>query len=187
MKEESGELFRILRSVFRATREAEYAEKISLDVSTLEPQVACPHSPDNVKPLSQVLGRQVHVATVASCSNGRLEDLHVAARILKGRRVHPDVRMIVSPASQRIYAEAVQDGTISSLLASGVVVGHSTCGPCYGGQLSGLGDGEVLIGSIPRNLQGRLGSPQSEIYSANPAVVAASAIEGVISDPKEFL
>jgi 3-isopropylmalate/(R)-2-methylmalate dehydratase large subunit len=176
-----------LESDLQSDRGATYGEEISMDVSMLEPQVACPHSPDNVKPLSQVLGRKIDVATVASCSNGRLEDLHVAATILNGRNVHRDVRMIVSPASQKIYAEAVRDGTISTLVSAGVVVGHPTCGPCYGGQLSGLGDGEVLIGSIPRNLQGRLGSPKSEIYSANPAVVAASAIRGVISDPREFL
>ena len=176
-----------IESDLQSDRGAAYGEEISLDVSGLEPQVACPHSPDNVKALSQVLGRKIDVATVASCSNGRLEDLHVAATILKGRNVHRDVRMIVSPASQKIYAEAVRDGTIGTLVGAGVVVGHPTCGPCYGGQLSGLGDGEVLIGSIPRNLQGRLGSPKSEIYSANPAVVAASAIRGVISDPREFL
>ncbi len=176
-----------LEADLQSDRRAGYAEEISFDVARLEPQVACPHSPDNVKPLSQVLGRKIHVATVASCSNGRLEDLHVAASILNGRKVHPDVRMIVSPASQKIYAEAARDGTISTLVSAGVVLGHPTCGPCYGGQLSGLGDGEVLIGSIPRNLQGRQGSPKAEIYSANPAVVAASAIEGVISDPREFL
>jgi 3-isopropylmalate/(R)-2-methylmalate dehydratase large subunit len=95
--------------------------------------------------------------------------------------------MIVSPASQKIYGEALEDGTFSTLLKAGVVIGHSTCGPCSGSQLVVLGDGEVLIGSVPRNMQGRLGSMKSEIYSANPAVVAASAIKGVIADPKEYL
>ena len=95
--------------------------------------------------------------------------------------------MIVSPASQKIYGEALEDGTLSTLLKAGVLIGHSTCGPCNGGQLVVLGDGEVLIGSVPRNMRGRLGSLNSEIYTANPAVVAASAIRGVISDPKEFL
>jgi 3-isopropylmalate/(R)-2-methylmalate dehydratase large subunit len=166
---------------------AEYVERITLDISSLEPQVACPHSPDNVVPLSKVMGTKISVATVASCSNGRLEDLHVAAQILKGRKIHSDVRMIVSPASQKIYGDALEDGTLSTLLKAGVLIGHSTCGPCNGGQLVLLGDGEVLIGSIPRNMRGRLGSKSSEIYTANPAVVAASAIRGVISDPKEFL
>jgi len=171
---------------FQSDPQAEYADTISLDASTFEPQVACPHSPDNVKPLSQVLGTKIHVATISSCSGGRLEDLHVAAQILKGRKVHPDVRMIVSPASQKIYQEAVEDGTFSTLLKSGVLIGHATCGPCHGGQLVVLGEGEVCIGSVPRNMQGRMGSPKAEIYSANPAVVAASAIKGVIADPREF-
>jgi 3-isopropylmalate dehydratase large subunit len=167
--------------------DAEYVEKITLDISNMEPQVACPHSPDNVVPLSKIVGTKISVATVSSCSNGRLEDLHVAAQILKDRKVHPEVRMIVSPASQKIYGEALEDGTLSTLLKAGVLIGHSTCGPCNGGQLVVLGDGEVLIGSVPRNMRGRLGSLNSEIYTANPAVVAASAIRGVISDPKEFL
>ena len=111
----------------------------------------------------------------------------MAAQILKGRKVHPDVRMIVSPASQKIYQEAMEDGTFSILLKSGVLIGHATCGPCHGGQLVILGEGEVCIGAVPRNMQGRMGSPQADIYSANPAVVAASAIKGVIADPREFL
>jgi len=173
--------------LFQSDPEAQYAETLSLDVSQFEPQVACPHSPDNVKPLSKVLGTQINVATVSSCSGGRLEDLHVAARVLKGRKVHPDVRMIVSPASQRIYREAMEDGTFSILLDAGVLVGHATCGPCHGGQLVILGDEEVCIGAVPRNMQGRMGSPKADIYSANPAVVAASAIRGAIADPREFL
>lgn len=173
--------------IFQSDPDSQYAEKITLDVSSMEPQVACPHAPDNVKPLSQVLGTKINVATISSCSSGRLEDFHMAARILKGRKVHSDVRMIVSPASQRIYAQALEDGTFSALIKAGVVIGHSTCGPCHGNQLVCLGDGEVCIGSVPRNMQGRLGSPNSEVYSANPAVVAASAIKGAIADPKEFL
>jgi len=172
---------------YQSDPDAEYADHITLDVTNLEPQVACPHSPDNVKPLSQLLGTKIHVATIATCANGRLEDLHAAAQILKGRKIHPDVRMIVSPASQKIYRQALQDGTFNTLSKSGVVIGHSSCGPCTGGQLVVLGDQEVCIASVPRNFQGRMGSNQSEIYSANPAVVAASAIRGVISDPKEFL
>jgi 3-isopropylmalate/(R)-2-methylmalate dehydratase large subunit len=172
---------------FQSDPQAKYADTISLDASAFEPQVACPHSPDNVKPLSQVLGTKVHVATVSSCSGGRLEDLHVAAQILKGRKVHPDVRMIVSPASQKIYQQAMEDGTFNILIKAGVLIGHPTCGPCHGAQLVILGDGEVCIGSVPRNMQGRMGSPKAEIYSANPAVVAASAIKGAIADPREFL
>ena len=172
---------------FQSDPDAEYADTIRLEVSRFEPQVACPHSPDNVKPLSQVLGTKINIATVSSCSGGRLEDLRVAAHILKGRKVHPEVRMVVAPASQKIYQEAMKDGTFSTLLEAGVLIGHATCGPCHGGQLVVLGKGDVCIGSLPRNMQGRMGSPESEIYSANPAVVAASAIKGVIADPREFL
>jgi 3-isopropylmalate/(R)-2-methylmalate dehydratase large subunit len=172
---------------FQSDPQAEYVDTIKLEVSKFEPQVACPHSPDNVKPLSQVLGTKIHVATVASCSGGRLEDLHAAARILEGRKVHPDVRMIVSPVSQKVYQEAMEDGTFSTFIKAGALVAHATCGPCIGIQLVLLGDGEVCIGSVPRNMQGRMGSPKSEIYSANPAVVAASAIKGAIADPREFL
>lgn len=172
---------------FQSDPDAEYGERIDLDVSRLQPQVACPHSPDNVKGLAELLGTRIDVATIATCSNGRLEDLRVAARILAGRKIHPDVRMIVSPASQRIYAEALQDGTFSALAKAGVMIGHSTCGPCWGAQLVVLGDGEVCIGTGPRNMRGRMGSRSAEIYSANPAVVAASAIRGSIADPREFL
>jgi 3-isopropylmalate/(R)-2-methylmalate dehydratase large subunit len=173
--------------VFQTDPDAEYTEKIALDVSAFEPQVACPHSPDNVKPLSQVLGKKIHVATIASCSSGRLEDLHVAAQILKGRKVDPDVRMIISPASQTVFRQAMEDGTFGILMEAGVLIAHSTCGPCHGGELVILGEGEVCVGSLPRNMQGRLGSPKSEVYLANPAVVAASAIKGAIADPREFL
>lgn len=172
---------------FQSDPDAEYFDHITFNVADLEPQVACPHSPDNVKPLSEVLGKEVSVATIASCSNGRVEDFHIAAKILKGRKIHPGVRMIVAPASQKIFAQLMADRTLSTLLESGVLIGPSTCGPCHGGQLVILGDGEACIGSLPRNMQGRLGSPKSDVYLANPAVVAASAIKGVISDPKEFL
>jgi 3-isopropylmalate/(R)-2-methylmalate dehydratase large subunit len=173
--------------LFQSDPDAEYVDTMRLEVSRFEPKVACPHSPDNVKPLSQVLGTKINIATVSSCSGGRLEDLRIAAQILKGRKLHPDVRMVVAPASQKIYQEAMKDGTFSILLDAGVLVGHATCGPCHGGQLVVLGKGDVCIGSLPRNMRGRMGSPESEIYSANPAVVAASAIKGVIADPREFL
>ncbi len=167
--------------------DAVYADRITLDVSSLEPHVACPHTPDNVKPLSQLLGTKIQVATVSTCANGRLEDLHMAAEILKGRKVHPEVRMVVSPASQKIYGEALDDGTFSTLQKAGVVIGHASCGPCNGSQLVVLGDDEVCIGTVPRNFIGRLGSKKSYVYSANAAVVAASAIKGSIADPREFL
>jgi len=173
--------------LFQSDTDAGYADQMTLDVSDMEPQVACPHSPDHVKPLSHIRGAKINVATIASCSNGRLEDLHAAAQILKGRKIHPDVRMIVSPASQRIYGQAMEDGTFDVFLKAGVLISHSTCGPCLGVQGVVLGDGDVCIGTLPRNMKGRLGSPKAEIYLANPAVVAASAIKGEIADPGEFL
>jgi len=173
--------------LFQSDTDAGYADQMTLDVSGMEPQVACPHSPDHVKPLSHMIGAKINVATIASCSNGRLEDLHAAAQILRGRKVHPDVRMIVSPASQRIYGQAMEDGTFDVFLKAGVLISHSTCGPCLGVQGVVLGDGDVCIGTLPRNMKGRLGSPNAEIYLANPAVVAASAIKGEIADPGEFL
>jgi homoaconitase/3-isopropylmalate dehydratase large subunit len=173
--------------IFQSDAEAFYEEEIMVDVSGLEPQIACPHSPDNVKPISEVAGTKVNIAFLGSCTNGRLGDIRVAASIFKGRKVHPGVRMTVSPASQSIYKDALDEGLFNILCDAGVLIAPSTCGPCFGGQLVALGSGDVAITSSARNLKGRMGSPEAQIYSANPAVVAASAITGEITDPKQFL
>ncbi len=173
--------------IFQSDPDASYEETISVEVNSLVPQVACPHSPDNVKDVSEVAGTKVDLAIIGSCTNGRLGDIRTAARILKGRKVHPDVRMVVSPISQRIYKQALDEGLFSILAESGVVIGPSTCGVCHGGQLAVLGDGEVAIAATPRNMRGRMGSKDAEIYLANPAVVAASAITGKITDPKQYM
>jgi homoaconitate hydratase family protein len=172
--------------VFQSDPDASYEEVTEVDVSEMEAQIACPHSPDNVKPLSQVAGTKVNVAFIGSCTNGRLGDLRTAAQILKGRKVHPGVRLTVSPASQSIYNQAMAEGLFSTLSEAGALIAPSSCGPCFGGQLVILGEGDVAISSTARNLKGRMGSPGAEIYSANPAVVAASAIAGEIADPKQF-
>jgi 3-isopropylmalate/(R)-2-methylmalate dehydratase large subunit len=168
-----------------ATYEAEY----EFDLSDLTPMVARPGDPGNGVPVESVCSERVKVdqAFLGSCTNARLEDLEVAARILDGKKVHPDVRMLVSPSSQAVFGEALKAGYLETLLEAGALVEHSTCGPCYGGHLGVLGDGETCISSSNRNFQGRMGSPLADVWLASPATVAASAIAGEIVDPREYL
>lgn len=168
-----------------ATYEAEY----EFDLSNLTPMVARPGDPGNGVPVESVCPERVKVdqAFLGSCTNARLEDLEVAARILDGKKVHPDVRMLVSPSSQAVFGEALKAGYLETLLEAGALVEHSTCGPCYGGHLGVLGDGETCISSSNRNFQGRMGSPLADVWLASPATVAASAIAGEIVDPREYL
>ncbi len=172
---------------FRSDPGAAYSEEYKIDVSRLEPQVACPHSPDNVKPIKEVEGTKIDMAAIGSCTNARIDDLSIAARILKGRKVHPGTRMLVSPASTSIFSEALRKGIVQVLSDAGAIVANCGCGPCLGAQLAVLAPGEVCITSTPRNMEGRMGSPKAQIYSANPATVAASAVEGAITDPRKFL
>jgi 3-isopropylmalate/(R)-2-methylmalate dehydratase large subunit len=137
--------------------------------------------------VAQESGIRVDQAFLGSCTNARLEDLEVAARVMKGRQVAPGVRMLVSPASQEVYRDALKAGWLEVLADAGCLVEHSTCGPCFGGHLGVLGDGEVCISSSNRNFQGRMGSAKAQVYLASPATVAASAITGQITDPREFL
>ena len=169
--------------------DATYAEEITVDVTGLPPQVACPHDPGNVKPVTELEPERIKVdqAFIGSCTNARLEDFQMAARILKGRKVHPDVRLIASPASQNVWNECLREGIWEVFSEAGALVAHSTCGPCYGGHMGVLGDGEVSIASSNRNFQGRQGSPNAFVYLANPATVAASAVLGYIADPRQFL
>lgn len=172
-----------------ADPDAEYAAVYEFDLTNLEPMVAFPHDPGNTHPVSEAKLQHIKIdqAFLGSCTNARQEDLEVAARILKGRQVHPEVRMLVSPASQQVYRDALKAGWLEILADAGCVVEHSTCGPCYGGHLGVLGDGEVCISSSNRNFQGRMGSPQAQVYLASPATVAASAIAGEITDPRDYL
>ena len=169
--------------------DAQYAERLTLDVTGLEPQVACPHDPSNVKPISEVEAEKIKVdqALIGSCTNARMEDFRAAAKILKGREVHPEVRLLCSPASQAIWRECLKEGLWEVFADAGANIEHSTCGPCFGGHMGVLGDGEVSISSTNRNFAGRQGSPDSFVYLSNPAVVAASAVTGYITDPRKFL
>lgn len=172
-----------------ADPDAAYESTYRFDLSDLEPMVAFPNDPGNVHPVTEAQDQHIRVDQVflGSCTNARQEDLEVAARIMKGRRVHPGVRMLVSPASQEVYRDALKAGWLEIFADAGCVVEHSTCGPCFGGHLGVLGDGEVCISSSNRNFQGRMGSPLSSVYLASPATVAAAAVAGEIVDPRQFL
>jgi len=165
--------------------DAEYAAEVALDVAALEPQIALPGSPANVVPLSEVAGQPVQQAFLGTCTNGRLEDLRVAADVLRGRRVR--VRLIVIPASAAVFEAAATDGTLAALVAAGAAIGTPGCGPCMGNHLGIPAPDEATISSANRNFRGRMGTPDAPIYLANPWVVAASAAAGQIADPREFL
>ncbi len=164
-------------------KDASYERTITIDVSKLEPQIACPHTVDNVKPLRMVKGTKIHQVVIGSCTNGRLEDLEAAAKILKGKKVAAGTRMLVFPASARIYAQALAKGFVGDFMKSGAVVMNPGCGPCLGVHEGALGDGEIALSTTNRNFKGRMGNPNSEVFLCSPAVAAASAITGVITDP----
>ena len=166
---------------------ATYEEELSFDAAGLEPQVACPHSVDSVKPVAKLGSVKIDQAFIGSCTNGRLEDLRVVAGILKGRKVKTGVRLIVIPASQEIYKVAVKEGLVGIFVEAGAYVGGPTCGPCMGSHMGILADGEVCISSTNRNFMGRMGNPKAEVYLASPATVATSALEGWITSPEEVL
>ncbi len=169
----------------KADPDATYEKIYEIDVSKLEPQVAMPHNIDNVKPVSEIKDLKIDQAFIGSCTNSRLEDLAVAAEIIKGKQVHPDVRLIVLPASAEVYAEALKLGYIDIFVNAGALMGTPGCGPCCGTHLGILAGGERCIGTHNRNFKGRMGSNDSEVYLGSPATVAASAIAGRIADPRE--
>jgi len=172
--------------VYEPDEDAEYSQVIEYDVSRLEPQVALPHSPANTRPVSQVGDIEINQAVIGSCTNGRLEDLQIAARILKGKKVHPGVRCIIIPGSQQVYLDALTEGLIKIFITAGAAVSTPTCGPCLGGHMGVLAAGERCISTTNRNFVGRMGSPRSEVYLSNPAVAAASAVAGRIANPDEI-
>ena len=165
--------------------DASYEQVIEIKVSKLEPQVACPHTVDNVKPVGEVLGRKINQVVIGSCTNGRLDDLAIAAKILKGHKVAAQTRMLIFPASAKIYRQALGKGYLGEFMKAGAVVMNSGCGPCLGVHEGALGDGEVALSTTNRNFKGRMGNPNSEVYLCSPAVAAASAITGVITDPRK--
>jgi len=172
--------------VYEPDSDAEYARVIEYNAEAIEPQVALPHSPANSKPISKLKNIKINQAVIGSCTNGRLEDLRLAAQILRGNKVHKGVRCIVIPGSQQVYLDALVEGLIETFIRAGAVVSTPTCGPCLGGHMGVLADGEKCVSTTNRNFVGRMGSPKSEVYLANPAVAAASAVAGKIASPDEL-
>jgi len=165
--------------------DAVYERVVEININTLTPQIACPHMVDNVKPIAEVVGTKVHQIVIGSCTNGRLDDLAMAADILRGKKVAQDVRMLVFPASGRIFGQALDLGYVHDLMKAGAVVMNSGCGPCLGVHEGALGDDETALSTTNRNFKGRMGNPKSGVYLCSPAVAAASAITGVITDPRQ--
>lgn len=170
-----------------ADHDAVYAQVLEYDVAKLEPQVARPHRVDNVAPVSSEAGKTIHQAVIGTCTNGRLEDLRIASGILGGRKIHRDVRLIVAPASRRVFLDAMEEGIIQLLVEAGAALVTPGCGPCVGTHNGVPADNETVISTANRNFKGRMGNSNAEIYLASPATVAASALTGKITDPREFL
>jgi 3-isopropylmalate/(R)-2-methylmalate dehydratase large subunit len=174
-------------NVYEPDPDATYVKVIEYDVSGIEPQVSLPHSPANARPVSQVGDITIDQAVIGSCTNGRLEDLRLAAQIFKKHKVHAGVRCIVIPGTQQVYLDALKEGLIEIFVKAGAVFSTPTCGPCLGGHMGVLAEGERAISTTNRNFVGRMGSAKSEVYLANPAVAAASAVAGKIAGPDEVM
>ncbi len=170
-----------------ADDDAVYADEREIDLDTIVPMVAKPSRPDNVAPVADCVGTRIDQAFLGSCTNGRITDFRIAAGILKDHKIHPDVRLVVTPASQEVYLQALDEGLIRQFIVAGALVTNPTCGACIGGSMGLLADGEVCISSSNRNFIGRMGSRKADIYLASPATVMASAITGRISDPREHI
>ncbi|MDF2546794.1 MAG: leuC [Anaerosolibacter sp.] len=171
--------------VYVADEDAVYDEVYEIDLSTLSPTVAFPHLPDNTRKIDEVGEVKIDQVVIGSCTNGRIEDLRVAAKILDGKKVAKGVRVIVFPVTQKVYLQAIEEGLIQTFIKAGVVVSTPTCGPCLGGHMGILAKGERAIATTNRNFVGRMGHPESEVYLASPAVAAASALTGKITNPKD--
>ncbi len=173
--------------VYNSDPDARYHSVTEINVREIEPQVACPSSPDNVKPLSEVMGTKVDAAFIGSCTNGRIDDLRRAARVLDGKHVSRDLRLIVIPATQNIYLQALREGLLEVFAKAGAAVSTPTCGPCFGGHMGLLAAGERVIATTNRNFVGRMGHPESEVFLSSPVVAAASAVMGRIAHPDEVV
>lgn len=169
--------------LLKADEDAKYEKNLEIDISQLTFQISCPHSVDNVRDIDNVLGKPVHQIMLGSCTNGRIDDIAIAANILHGKKVSPRVRMLVFPASARVCQEALQRGYAATLMQAGAVMMNSGCGPCLGIHQGALGDGEIALATTNRNFEGRMGNKNSEVYLCSPAVAAASAVTGVITKP----
>lgn len=183
IKEHSDRLYRI----YKADTDAEYARVIEIDLGAIRPTVAFPHLPENTRTIDEVGDVRIDQVVIGSCTNGRIEDMRMAARVLKGRKVNPGVRTIIFPATQEIYLQAMKEGLLEIFIEAGAAVSTPTCGPCLGGHMGILAKGERAVATTNRNFVGRMGHPESEVYLASPAVAAASAITGKISSPEEVV
>lgn len=184
-KEYLAERFDENYNIYEADEDAEYTREITIDLSKLVPQVAFPHLPSNTHPINEINKISIDQVVIGSCTNGRLEDMRVAGEILKGKKVAPYLRLIVIPGTQAVYEACMKEGIIQTVLDAGGVVSTPTCGPCLGGYMGILAKGERALATTNRNFIGRMGDPESEIYLCNPAVAAASAITGYITNPEE--
>jgi len=173
--------------IFTSDSDAVYADIIEYDVDDIEPQVALPHLPENTVNVSEAVGIRIDQVVIGSCTNGRMDDMRKAAMVLKGKKVHPDVRLIVIPATQQVYKDMIKEGIMEVFIDAGAIVSTPTCGPCLGGYMGILAKGERALSTTNRNFVGRMGHPESEVYLSSPAVAAASAIKGVITHPEEVL
>jgi 3-isopropylmalate/(R)-2-methylmalate dehydratase large subunit len=172
--------------IYESDPDAVYVQTMAIDASTLEPQVAFPHLPENARPVSAAKGIKIDQSFIGSCTNGRIEDMREAAAVLKGKTVHRDVRLIVIPATQKVYRQMIDEGLTTIFLDAGAAVSTPTCGPCLGGHMGILAEGERAIATSNRNFVGRMGHPKSEVYLSNPAVAAASAVAGSIVGPDDL-
>lgn len=171
---------------YESDKDAKYVETIEYDVTKLEPMVAFPHLPSNVKPISKVGKVSIDQVVIGSCTNGRIEDLQLAAEVIKGHRIHKYVRLIVIPATQEVWRQAMDEGLFKIFMDAGAAISTPTCGPCLGGHMGILAKGERALATTNRNFVGRMGDPGSEVYLSNPAVAAASAVLGRIASPEEL-
>lgn len=173
-------------AIYEADENAAYDEVIEINLSTLKPTVSFPHLPENTRTIDEVGNVKIDQVVIGSCTNGRIEDMRTAAEILKGRKVHPDVRTIIIPATQKIYKQCITEGLAEIFIDAGAIISTPTCGPCLGGYMGILADGERSLATTNRNFVGRMGHTGSEVYLASPAVAAATAVAGIIADPEKI-
>ena len=173
-------------NIVKSDEDAQYSEEMHFDITDMEPQIACPNDVDNVKDISKVEGTAVDQCLIGSCTNGRLSDLKDTYEILKDNEINNDTRLLILPASAEIYKQAIHEGYIDAFIDAGAIICNPGCGPCLGGHMGVLSEGETCISTTNRNFKGRMGDPKSSVYLANSKVVAASAIEGVITNPKDL-